>query len=443
MDNYNSNNGRLMAFYIICLASYVLGGLCLTQFKLTMQSVPQTVYLIIIVGLFFLYGIIFLFMLFQYLCRKDLTCLMILGMAFLGNNIFFVETIYIVQDLINDHASIEKRTNDIAIFYYFRQISFIALLFVSLKSYKISSTVIETKEREPCYIVLSFLIMLVIAVMAHTLASYNPNFTLEITSLKPDNVTVHWHIGYIYSLIVSWGLVLLYLIIKTKTHNILWKSIGLLCCSAILTNVLLLSLDEYSMYIWYVSRGIEVISALCIISILMYNTFIILKKETDSAIKDAMTKIYNRKLFYKSLKSSLAKGAVCVMVLDIDKFKRINDTYGHQEGDRVIISIVDIINKSIRDTDIFARVGGEEFAILLKCNDQDEAIVVAERIRRNVENGTTIPNSYDLKEKMTISIGVYCSKIDDESADKVVSYADAALYEAKNSGRNKVCYYYH
>lgn len=120
MDNYNSNNGRLMAFYIICLASYVLGGLCLTQFKLTMQSVPQTVYLIIIVGLFFLYGIIFLFMLFQYLCRKDLTCLMILGMAFLGNNIFFVETIYIVQDLINDHASIEKRTNDIAIFYYFR-----------------------------------------------------------------------------------------------------------------------------------------------------------------------------------------------------------------------------------------------------------------------------------------------------------------------------------
>ncbi|EJN1474032.1 MASE4 domain-containing protein, partial [Citrobacter freundii] len=241
----------------------------------------------------------------QYLCRKDLTCLMILGMAFLGNNIFFVETIYIVQDLINDHASIEKRTNDIAIFYYFRQISFIALLFVSLKSYKISSTVIETKEREPCYIVLSFLIMLVIAVMAHTLASYNPNFTLEITSLKPDNVTVHWHIGYIYSLIISWGLVLLYLIIKTRTHNILWKSIGLLCCSAILTNVLLLSLDEYSMYIWYVSRGIEVISALCIISILMYNTFIILKKETDSAIKDAMTKIYNRKLFYKSLKASL------------------------------------------------------------------------------------------------------------------------------------------
>lgn len=166
MENSNSNNRKLMAFYITCLISYILGGLCLTQFKLTIQSVPQTIYLIIIVGLFFLYGIIFLFMLFQYLCRKDLTCLMILGMAFLSNNIFFVETIYIVQDLINDHTSIEKRTNDIAIFYYFRQLSFIALLFVSLKSYKASSTVIETKEREPCYIAVAFLIML--AVMTPT-----------------------------------------------------------------------------------------------------------------------------------------------------------------------------------------------------------------------------------------------------------------------------------
>ncbi|EBV4613803.1 GGDEF domain-containing protein, partial [Salmonella enterica subsp. enterica serovar Solt] len=138
----------------------------------------------------------------------------------------------------------------------------------------------------------------------------------------------------------------------------------------------------------------------------------------------------------------LEKGVVCVMILDIDKFKRINDTYGHQEGDRVIISIVDIVNKSIRDTDIFARVGGEEFGILLKCKDKNEAMIVAERIRKNVEIETTVPNRYDLKEKMTISIGVYYSKADDVSADKVVSYADAALYEAKNSGRNKVFYYY-
>lgn len=441
MDNSNSNNSRLMNFYITCLVSYFIAGMCLSQYQLEVQSVPQTTYLIIIVGLFFLYGIIFLFMLFQYLCRKDLTYLMILGMAFLSNDIYFIETIYIVQDLINDSVLIEKRTNDIAIFYYFRQVSFIALFFVSLKSYKATSTVIETKEREPCYIIIALLIMLAIASLSHNLSSYNADVTIEITSLKADNKTVHWHIGYIYSLIIAWGMVLLYLAVKTKMHGILWKSIALLCCSAILTNVLLLSLDEYSMYIWYVSRGIEVISTLCIISILMYNMFIILKREKDSAIKDAMTKIYNRKLFYKALKSSLVKGAVCIMILDIDKFKRINDTYGHQEGDRVIKSIVDIVNKSIRDSDIFARIGGEEFGILIKCKDNAEVMFVAERIRKNVETETAVPNIYGLKEKMTISIGVYCSKSDDYSADKVVSYADAALYEAKNSGRNKVVYY--
>ncbi|EDW2281084.1 GGDEF domain-containing protein [Salmonella enterica subsp. enterica] len=442
MDNSTSNQSKLMVFYITCLVSYILIGLCLNQFKLTVQAIPQTVYLIILVGLFFIYGIIFLFMLFQYLCRKDLSYLMILGLGFLSCNIYFSETIYLVMNLINASVSVEERTNDIAIFYYFRQISFVVLLFISIKAYKKTSTVIESKEREPCYILMALLIMFFLAFLSHSLSSYHSYMTLEITRIKSDNETIHWNIEYIYSLILSWGIVLTFLIFKTKIHNILWKSLALLCFSAMVTNVLLLNLDEYNMYIWYISRGVEIISTLCIISILMYNTFIILKKETDSSIKDAMTKIYNRKLFYKSLKSSLEKGVVCVMILDIDKFKRINDTYGHQEGDRVIISIVDIINNSIRGSDIFARVGGEEFGIILKCKDKIEAIVVAERIRKNVETETTVPNKYDLKEKMTISIGVYYSNTDDVSADTVVSYADTALYEAKNSGRNKVCYYY-
>ncbi|WP_353936661.1 sensor domain-containing diguanylate cyclase [uncultured Citrobacter sp.] len=442
MDYSASNHSKVMIFYITCLISYILSGLCLSQFKMVMQTIPQTVYLIILVGLFFIYGIIFLFMLFQYLCRKDLSYIMILGLAFLSCNIYFSETIYLVLSLINDTKFIEEKTNDVAIFYYFRQVSFIVLLLVSIKAYKRTITVIESKEREPCYIFMALLIMIALALLSHNLSSYNPNFTLEITQIKNDGKSVHWNIWYIYSLIFSWVGLLTYLILKTKIHSILWKSIALLCGSAAFTNVLLLSLDEYNMYIWYISRGIEVISTLCIISILMYNTFLILKKETDSSIKDAMTKIYNRKLFYKSLKSFIEKGVVCVMILDIDKFKRINDTYGHHEGDKVIISIVDIINKSIRDTDIFARVGGEEFGILLNCKDKDEAIIIAERIRKNVETETTVPNRYGLKEKMTISIGVYYSKADDVLADKVVSYADNALYEAKKSGRNKVCYYY-
>ncbi|MBU2672436.1 GGDEF domain-containing protein [Hafnia paralvei] len=429
--------------YIALTVFYLLAGLFINQLKIKINHIPQAVYLIVLVGLFFLYLIVFLFMLFQFLCRKDLAYILILGMAFLSCNIYFSETIIIIQSLLSNSLSLETQTNDIALFYFFRQMNFISLLIIAIISYDNEYQIIETKKRKPCFILLSTSITIIIAVLAHNLSSYNPTFMLDIVSIKDDvkGVHVHWNLGYIYFIITLWVCVLGILTIKTKLKNALWVSIALLCCSAILSNIILIKLDEYNLYIWYISRGMEIICAMCVISILMHNTFVLLKKETESSIKDEMTKIYNRKLFYKVLKLSIKKGMVCVVMLDIDKFKRINDTYGHQEGDNVIITIVDIIKKSVRDCDIFARLGGEEFALILKNTEQSEAILMAERIRKNVEDKTCPPNEYKLKEKMTISLGVYCTRIEDDSVDKIVSYADIALYKAKNSGRNKtVCY---
>ena len=438
---YRFSNGWVIGFYVILIVLYLGVGLCLSQFKISVKNVPQTTYLIVIVGLLFLYTIMFLFMLFQYLCRKELSYIFILGIAFISCDIYFIETIYIVQALINDSVSIEQRSNDIAIFYYFRQLSFIITLCIGIKAYRNDTIVIEDKQKKPILEMITVIVVVAIGILAHNLSSYNPDVVIDITCLKDDLVTLHWELRYIYSLIAGWAIALVYLTLKTRLNNALWVSIALMCCSAILTNLLLITLDEYSMYIWYVSRGLEIISALCVISILMFNTFLLLKRETESSMRDALTKIYNRKLFYKTLNSAMLRGNVCVLMLDIDKFKRINDTYGHQEGDKVIVSIVYIINKSIRDSDVFARVGGEEFGILLKCNDKQEAMVVAERIRQNVEKLTLPPNVFGIKEQMTISIGVYFSSPKDESGDKVVSYADAALYAAKNAGRNKVMYY--
>lgn len=438
---YRFSNSLIVYFNILLAALYLIVGLCLSQFKISVQDVPQTTYLIVIVGLLFLYAMMFLFMLFQFLCRKELSYVLILGVAFISCDIYFVETIYIVQALINESISIEQRTNDIAIFYYFRQLSFIITLCIAIKAYKANATIIEARQKKPILEVIAVIIVIAIAILAHNLSSYNPDMTIVITCLKEDQVTLHWELRYIYSLITGWAMALVYLTVKTRLYNALWVSLALMCCSAILTNILLISLDEYNLYIWYISRGLEIMSALCVISILMFNTFLLLKRETESSMRDALTKIYNRKLFHKALKSAMLRGNVCVLILDIDKFKRINDTYGHQEGDKVIVSIVQIINKSIRDSDIFARVGGEEFGILLKCNDKHEALVVAERIRQNVEMLTSPPNLFGIREQMTISIGVYFSSPEDESGDKVFSCADAALYAAKNAGRNKVMYY--
>lgn len=428
-------------FYTSLVVIYLLVSLCLISFKQVVQNIPQTIYLIAIVGLAFLYGITFLFMLFLYLCRKDLTYVMLLGLAFLSCDIYLVEVIYIVQGLINDHVSIEGRANDIAVFYYFRQLSFIALLCFAGISFKNRPSMIESKERSPCLILAAAGVMVLMALIAHNLSSYNPGLAITITTLKEDNKTLHWEKSYIYSLIFCWAAVLSYLTWKTRLSNSLWVSIALTCCSAILINILLIMLDQDNLYIWYISRGVETINTLCVISMLLYGFITLLKNKSESSVRDELTKLYNRKLFYIELNASLQKGDTCVLLLDIDKFKRINDTYGHQEGDRVIVAVVDIISKSIRDSDVFARIGGEEFAILLSCKTRDEAMMIAERIRKNVEVYTALPDFYHLQEKMTISIGVYVSMHKEDSSDKVVSCADAALYKAKNTGRNRVVYY--
>jgi two-component system cell cycle response regulator len=118
------------------------------------------------------------------------------------------------------------------------------------------------------------------------------------------------------------------------------------------------------------------------------------------------------------------------MVLDIDFFKKINDRYGHDIGDKVLIDFSSHIKSSLREGDVFARVGGEEFAILLPLTTKDKAYSLAQKLRETVEesNGVT---------PITISIGlVQYEKGDD--AQLIFKRADAVLYKAKETGRNKV-----
>ncbi|EIS0302628.1 GGDEF domain-containing protein [Salmonella enterica] len=128
---------------------------------------------------------------------------------------------------------------------------------------------------------------------------------------------------------------------------------------------------------------------------------------------------------------------ICTILIDIDYFKKINDTWGHKTGDNVIINTANIIKDNIRSDDTLARLGGEEFVILLYNLNVNTAAEIAERIRANVE--TQIKNTISVP--VTISIGLCllpkqeCCQLD------IISLADQALYKAKNSGRNKVCIY--
>ncbi|HFO9957651.1 TPA: diguanylate cyclase, partial [Escherichia coli] len=148
-----------------------------------------------------------------------------------------------------------------------------------------------------------------------------------------------------------------------------------------------------------------------------------------------------RRYFFNSVESLLSRPVVkdfCVMLVDINQFKRINAQWGHRVGDKVLVSIVDIIQQSIRPDDILARLEGEVFGLLFTELNSAQAKIIAERMRKNVELLTGFSNRYDVPEQMTISIGTVFSTGDTRNISLVMTEADKALREAKSEGGNKV-----
>lgn len=166
------------------------------------------------------------------------------------------------------------------------------------------------------------------------------------------------------------------------------------------------------------------------------------QKSLDMAIKDGLTGVFNRRYFdihaEKMLNNSVTNGKpMALMLLDIDHFKSVNDTYGHQSGDEVLKQLPLRVQRSVRPTDLFARYGGEEFVVVMPDTSVQNAASVAERIRKAMMAEVfTIPASPGTLAK-TVSIGVTFSEAGD-TIQSMLERADKALYHVKNTGRNKV-----
>jgi diguanylate cyclase (GGDEF)-like protein len=177
--------------------------------------------------------------------------------------------------------------------------------------------------------------------------------------------------------------------------------------------------------------------------LLAYNRQVHLLRNKDT---DSLTGLYNRQSFDTKLanlygnigleKRSGDKQCECYLaLLDIDFFKKINDTYGHVYGDEVLLLFSNMIKKTFRDIDLLFRYGGEEFAVLLKSVTENQTNAILNRFRENIE---TIP--FPLENKVTVSIG-YCKFTNDAHLPAIIERADIALYYSKEHGRNKVSSY--
>jgi len=159
------------------------------------------------------------------------------------------------------------------------------------------------------------------------------------------------------------------------------------------------------------------------------------------AITDGLTKLYLQRYFVFKAEEEIKRAnrysqPMSILMMDLDNFKKINDTYGHLDGNRVLVLVADTIRKCTRETDIPARYGGEEFAVLMPMTDKNNAAIVAERIRASIQSKEIQLN--DVTVKVTVSIGVASLPDDGSAANTILNAADDMLYQAKRSGKNQV-----
>lgn len=208
-----------------------------------------------------------------------------------------------------------------------------------------------------------------------------------------------------------------------------------------------INLGSYSEDRFCQSDGTEFLQRLAAIIPLCLENTLNQEKLRKVGLTDPLTGVNNRRYFDQRLSEEVLRArregsSLTCLFLDLDKFKTINDRYGHQVGDQVLIRTANLIRQQLRVTDVLARYGGEEFSALLAGTDLDEATLIAERIRAAVAaEDYLLPGQHPLKVSLSIGIGILDAEQSDseQAAQALLGQADAQVYRAKSRGRNCVC----
>ena len=162
----------------------------------------------------------------------------------------------------------------------------------------------------------------------------------------------------------------------------------------------------------------------------------------SSALRDPLTRLFNKRYLLERLDSELKfarrhNTPVALLMLDLDHFKQVNDTHGHLAGDAVLTNLASTLAKAVRNEDVIARFGGEELAVILRAIPIDQAMLLAERLRKLVEQTPTQHGGRELKATVSIGVAGYPTT-KAETVEQLMEAADRALYRAKHDGRNRV-----
>lgn len=342
----------------------------------------------------------------------------------------------------------EANYNDAMIFYMFRHLLMAVLMMASVLLYTFRASPLA-RSAHIGIVAGSTLFTGCMLGLAWFYSSHSTMLTLDLVDNETRKFMVLWSQTINIILVILWVITLITLMAVTRIKNLFWIGGNFLCVCYVVTLLMLLLGGHAEDVSWYRARLFETVATLMIIFILLSDVFNLYRdshvkyqQSYQNSIRDPLTRLYNRSYFYDSLNYALGSATeahpVSVVVSDLDRFKRINDCYGHLQGDKVLQFVSNLLTDSVRPQDIAARIGGEEFVLMLTNTPSDAALLVAERIRLKLSGFDKASSGGHLPEPITISMGVFTATSPETSAETCVESADKAMYEAKETGRNRV-----
>lgn len=440
---------RFLIYIIICLIGTFLLNHSSRVFIHRIPAMAPILFPLLTMFLMVFHTMIAVFMIMKYLCDKSCLYLMAIACGFVSSALLMLGTLNSYPMWFLCGSTNHINYNDALIFYLFRNIGMAVLFMASVVLYAFKSRNMHSPRNHTLILCAIIIFSITILMLSWFYSSHDPLLSVTLVDNKTHRYSEIW-IDYVHwVLLIIWCVTLLTLLLVTKLNNIFWYSGAFFCACYIFTLLVMMNGQHTAGYSWYQARLFETLSTLFLILVLFCDVFTLYRQSNtkylnsyQNSIRDPLTQLYNRSYFYDAFTALLPTiplgQPVSVIVSDLDHFKRINDKYGHLQGDKVIQFVARVLQDSVRQNDIAARIGGEEFALLLANASPEEAHTIAERIRLTISQHDIESSHEQLPEAITISMGVYTARDLSVPIEECVRRADEAMYRAKTAGRNRV-----
>lgn len=385
-------------------------------------------------------------------CDRKRFYLVAIASGFMGSALLMTGTLASFPAWFRHYATGIGNYNDAAIFMVFRHILLASMCCCTALFYALYSRIDGTITRLACFLlVISATVMLL--ALGYLYSSYNPLLSVTFIDEYSLSWQALWQNKIAYFMIAMWFVSLALIIHFSHLKNLLWLGLAILCVCNIGTLIIMLSDQQTNSLAWFFSRIFETVSTVLILLVLLCDVFQLYQRSYHkyqisyhNSLHDTLSGLYNRRFLFEhaqhALKSASAAKPVSFVLCDVDHFKRINDRYGHLQGDKVIQFIGQLLMNSVRSHDVAARTGGEEFVLLLNSTSNLNAMNIAHRILVQIAQQDPRTSQSALPEPVTLSMGVYTVTDGNCSVEECLERADKAMYRAKKEGRNRVVNYH-